>query len=324
MNKKNLKKAVKLFKNKKILVVGDCMMDQWVWGKVNRISPEAPVPVVEVDYYSFTPGGAANVVNNLCALGARVNLIGVVGKDFIGKKLKRELRGKGVETKGIIEDGHRPTTLKTRIVAHSQQLVRADYEKTDALSKTVIDHIIRAADGHMCHFDAVIVSDYAKGVVCEEFINALLKKCKKDKTMVIAGPKPSHIALFQGIDYISLNKHEAALASGISIKDEKSLHKAGEIILNKTKAKSVIITRGEEGMSIFEKGKKTAHIPALASQVYDVSGAGDTVISVFTLAVASGAEAENAAVIANYAASIVVKKVGTATVTTDELLEVLT
>lgn len=323
MNINKLKNIVKSFKNHKILVIGDCMMDQWVWGKVNRISPEAPVPVVEVDYYSFTPGGAANVVNNLCVLGAKVNLAGVVGKDFIGKRLKRELRNNGVDIKAILEDGAKPTTLKTRIVAHNQQVVRADYEKIENLSKTTIDHLLKIIDGHLDGFDAVLFSDYAKGVICREFVEKILKRCKDKKVKVIAGPKPANINLFKEADYISLNKSEAEAASGIKIKDEKTLIKAGGEILNKTKAKSIIITRGEEGMSIFDGHKKPIHISALASQVYDVSGAGDTVISVFTLAIASGAGAEDAALLANYAASIVVKKVGTATVTTDELMDVL-
>lgn len=323
MNTKKLKNIVKSFKNHKILVIGDCMMDQWVWGKVNRISPEAPVPVVEVDYYSFTPGGAANVVNNLCSLGAKVSLAGIVGKDFVGKKLKRELRNKGVDVKSIVEDKTRPTTLKTRIVAHNQQVVRADYEKIENLSKTTVDYLLRVIDGHLDAFDAVLFSDYAKGVICEDFVEKVLKRCKDNNVKIIAGPKPANINLFKEVNYISLNKSEAEAASGIKIKDEKTLIQSGEEILNKTKAKSVIITRGEEGMSIFEKNKKPVHISALASQVYDVSGAGDTVLSVFALAIASGAGTEDAAALANYAASIVVKKIGTATVTIDELLEVL-
>ncbi|MFH1454336.1 MAG: D-glycero-beta-D-manno-heptose-7-phosphate kinase [Armatimonadota bacterium] len=323
MDKKKLKNILSSFKTLKVLVIGDCMMDYWVWGTVNRISPEAPVPVVEVDSYSFTPGGAANVVNNLCALGAKVSLSGVIGKDFIGKLLKKDLRAKGVDVKGIVEDKGRPTTLKTRIVAHNQQVVRTDYEKIAAVPKNTIDQLLVKIDGNIKSYDAVLISDYAKGMLCKEFVDELISKCRKSKVKIIAGPKPVNIDLFKDADCISLNKSEAASASGITIKDEKSLFKAGQALLDRTCAGAIIITRGEEGMSIFEKGKKPVHVPALASQVYDVSGAGDTVVSVFSLAVASGASVKDAAVLSNYAASIVVRKVGTATVTTDELKEVL-
>ncbi|MBI2252401.1 MAG: D-glycero-beta-D-manno-heptose-7-phosphate kinase [Armatimonadetes bacterium] len=318
-----LKKVISNFHKKRILVLGDLMMDHWVWGKVNRISPEAPVPIVEVDNYSYTPGGAANVVNNLCSLGAKVSLIGVVGKDFIGKKLKRDLKFQGVDVKGIFYASDRPTTLKTRIIAHSQQVVRADYEKKERLSKEIIKTLIHHIAGDLKNYDALLISDYNKGVINADLLGEVLNLSRQYALKVIAGPKPENLKYFTGINLITLNQKEASLAVGFELKKEKDLIQAGEKILKDLNLESILITRGESGMSLFERGGKIYHVPALASEVYDVSGAGDTAISVLTLALTCGASFYQATLLSNQAAAIVVKKVGTAVVTALELEEVL-
>lgn len=318
-----LKKVINNFCKKRILVLGDLMMDHWVWGKVNRISPEAPVPIVEVDSYSYTPGGAANVVNNLCSLGAKVSLIGIVGKDFIGKKLKRDLKTQGVDVKGIFYDSNRPTTLKTRIIAHSQQVVRADYEKKERLSKEIIKTLIHHIDGDLKNYDALLISDYNKGVINADLLSEVLNLSRQYALKVIAGPKPENLKYFTGINLITLNQKEASLAVGFELKKEKDLIQAGEKILRDLNLEGILITRGESGMSLFERDGKVYHVPALASEVYDVSGAGDTALSVLTLALISGASFYQATLLSNQAAAIVVKKVGTAVVTAKELEEVL-
>lgn len=317
-----IKQTISKFKDTSILVLGDCMMDQWVWGKVKRISPEAPVPVVDVDYYTYTPGGAANVVNNLRALGANVSLVGIIGKDFIGNRLKRDLRNKGVEVKGIITDSTRPTTLKTRIVAHNQQVVRADYEKKDGISKNVVKELLKFLEKSQ-DFDCLLISDYNKGMISEDFMKKVIPLFLEKQIKIIAGPKPENISFFKNITVVTLNQREASQACGFEIKDAETLCLAGEKILIDLKSGAVLITRGEEGMSLFDEDGQIHHIPALSSQVYDVSGAGDTVISVLALALSCGSNLLDATILSNYAAAIVVKKVGTATVTTQELVSAI-
>lgn len=313
-------KIIESFKNKHILVVGDCMLDEWLWGKVRRISPEAPVPVVEVSYRTFTPGGAANVANNLSSLGATVTMAGVVGKDEAGRKLKDELKEKGIKTTGLIEDPGRPTTLKTRIIAHSQQVVRADHESNEKLSTEVQKKFIAHIHESMNHFDAIIFSDYNKGIISKDLIKSILEETKGKNIIVTAGPKPENIGYFHGIDIVALNELEAGLATGITIENGESLCSAGEAIIQDLACKGVLITRGEHGMSIFTKTGEIHHVPSIASEVYDVSGAGDTVISVLTLAHAAGASIFDSAILSNHAAAVVVKKVGTATLTPEELI----
>jgi len=314
------KKTINDFKNKTVLVLGDLMIDQWVWGKVTRISPEAPVPVVDVDSYTFTPGGAANVVNNLRALGAKVILAGMVGRDYMGQKLKRDLKHKGVDVKGVLVDHARPTTIKTRIVAHSQQVVRADYEKKGRIPETINKDLIKYLKSENIKPDCLLISDYNKGVVNQTILSEVIPNYKKRNIRIIAGPKPANINLFKDVNIIALNQGEASQSSGVDIHDEKSLKNAGEKLLKMLDADAVLITRGEKGMCMFDKKGKINNIDAIASQVYDVSGAGDTVISVFSLAVSSGAKLLEATILSNIAAAIVVKKIGTATVNTQELI----
>ena len=307
------------FKKGTVLVIGDLVMDHFIWGKVRRISPEAPVPVVEVNSESLMLGGAANVVNNIHSLGGRVLVCGVIGKDDAGKKLVHELKQKGIPSDGVIVEGDRPTSVKTRIIAHSQQVVRFDREKRDKIHldamKAIIDHTKKKVGS----VDAIVISDYAKGVISEELVEEVINIARKNNKPVAVDPKVSHFDFYKNVSIITPNNDEASQASGIDIEDDASLLRAGEVLLNKLGSDAILITRGEHGMSLFENNGEITHIPTVAKEVYDVSGAGDTVIGTVALAIASGASFKEAAVISNFAAGIVVGKVGTATVTPEEL-----
>jgi D-glycero-beta-D-manno-heptose-7-phosphate kinase len=310
------------FSRQKILVVGDCMLDEWIWGKVKRISPEAPVPVVEVLNRNYTPGGAANVVSNIRTLGAQAKILGVVGEDESAKILKRLLRKEGVDICGLVTDPSRPTTTKTRIIAHSQQVCRTDFEKKHTLAKDILSQILQKVM-ESSDYQAILVSDYGKGVVCEELNTALAEAAGKKKILLIGGPKPDNILSFKGFDLISLNESEASSASNINIENGDSINNVGEWLFSNLNCKALLITRGASGMSFFNNKGDIQHIPAYASQVYDVSGAGDTVIAVLTLALACGADLRTSIILSNYAASVVVRKVGTATLTPEELREAI-
>jgi D-beta-D-heptose 7-phosphate kinase/D-beta-D-heptose 1-phosphate adenosyltransferase len=312
-------KILKEFKEKKILIIGDLILDHYIWGKVNRISPEAPVPVVEVTNEDFLLGGASNVANNIMALGGNPTIVGVIGNDRAGEVLINLLDKKGIQCKGIFRCS-RPTTVKTRVIAHNQQVVRFDKEDKNKIEgkilKETLGYIREAIPDH----DAVIISDYKKGVVSFELIREVLKASKPHHIFVSVDPKVGHFHLYKNVSLITPNITEASIASGIIIEDEKSLIHAGMTLLKKLSCDAVLITRGEHGMSLFEKNK-VAHIPTVTRDIYDVTGAGDTVIAVFTLAHAVGASMEEAAVIANHAAGIVVGKIGTAVATTGEILK---
>ena len=307
------------FKKASVLVIGDLVMDHFVWGKVRRISPEAPVPVVEVSSESFMLGGAANVVNNIHSLGGKVLVCGVVGRDEMGKKLIHELRLKGISSDGVIVEDGRPTSVKTRVIAHSQQVVRFDREKKEKVHlgtvKTIMDYVSKKINS----FDSIIISDYAKGVISEELVEEVIALAKKKDKPIAVDPKVGHFDFYKYATIVTPNNDEASKASGIEIENEASLLRAGEVLLNKLGSDAVLITKGEHGMSLFENNGEITHIPTVAKEVYDVSGAGDTVIGTVALSMASGASLKEAAVISNFAAGIVVGKIGTATVTPKEL-----
>ena len=307
------------FKKASVLVIGDLVMDHFVWGKVRRISPEAPVPVVEVSSESFMLGGAANVVNNIHSLGGKVLVCGVVGRDEMGKKLIHELRLKGISSDGVIVEDGRPTSVKTRVIAHSQQVVRFDREKKEKVHldtvKTIMDYVSKKINS----FDSIIISDYAKGVISEELVEEVIALAKKKDKPIAVDPKVGHFDFYKYATIVTPNNDEASMASGIEIENEAGLLRAGEVLLNKLGSDAVLITRGEHGMSLFENNGEITHIPTVAKEVYDVSGAGDTVIGTVALSMASGASLKEAAVISNFAAGIVVGKIGTATVTPKEL-----
>ena len=308
------------FKDAKVLVIGDLILDEFLWGDVSRISPEAPVPVVWVKKESFMPGGASNVANNLSALGASVYLAGIVGDDEHGAILKGELEQKGVNVAGIITDDSRPTILKTRVVAQHQQVVRIDKEHVDPLDPAIVNKLIRYIESIMEEVDAVIIEDYGKGVITSALLSKVVPSAKKHNKIISVDPKEEHFKYYRGISVITPNNHEASRAVGFEIKDDATLVKAGQALLKKLNCRIALITLGENGMAVFQKSKPMKHIPTVAQEVFDVSGAGDTVIASYTLSLAVGADPIMAAHIANCAAGIVVGKVGIAVVTPDELL----
>ena len=305
-------------RDKRVLVVGDVMLDEWVWGSVSRISPEAPVPVVAVDDHSFTLGGAGNVANNLRAIGARVSFAGTVGDDAEGGRVLGLFDEIEVDRSAVIALSDRPTTRKTRIVAHNQQVVRADWESSAPLAASDRARLGALVAGLASQHDAVVLSDYAKGLFSREIVDAA-----NAAAVVTADPKPANLDLFAGVTCVAPNAGEAAAATGIAIKDDASLERAGTALLERLRCRYVVITRGEKGMALFGSAGERMLIPSVARTVYDVSGAGDTVIAVLTLALAADAPIGLAVQLANFAAGAVVAKLGTATASPAEILELV-
>lgn len=308
------------FSRKKIIVIGDLLLDQFLWGEVSRISPEAPVPVVWVKKEGFMPGGACNVANNLARLGADVSLVGVVGKDEKAEILKDKLREQGICIKGVISDKHRPTILKTRVIAHHQQVVRIDREDLSHISGRLLSRARDYLKENIKSCDGIIIEDYGKGVITPSLLKMAVPLAKRHNKVIAVDPKEDHFSYYKGVSVVTPNHHEAGGAVGFSLDSDKALLEAGNRLLKKLKAHVVLITLGEKGMMVFERGKKPRKIPTVAQEVFDVSGAGDTVIAVYTLSAISGASPIIAARIANCAAGIVVGKIGVAVVEKEELL----
>ncbi len=323
MNYQRARQIVSKFSDLRIVALGDLMLDEFIWGEVRRISPEAPVPVVEVKRETWHPGGAGNVVSNLLELSARAIPVGVVGDDEAAKMLRDRFAERKAETDGIITDSSRPTTRKTRVVAHSQQMVRADREDRSPVSNAIEDRVVTAFSRALSEADAVIVSDYDKGLLTPRVLRAVIESAQSQGRIICLDPKIRNFAHYREVDVITPNQSEAERASGVEITDESSLVAAARRIRDLLSCKNVLITRGEHGMSMLGAEGETTHIPTVAREVYDVTGAGDTVIAALTLALASGANLNEAAIIANHAAGVVVGKVGTAAVSRDELLTAL-
>ncbi|MEE4263298.1 MAG: D-glycero-beta-D-manno-heptose-7-phosphate kinase [Desulfobacteraceae bacterium] len=306
-----------------LLVIGDLMIDEYVWGKVDRISPEAPVQVVAVKTEDYTLGGSGNVVNNLVALGARVTVLGVVGEGSNGKLLCDQLDAIGADTRGIIQEPGRHTTKKTRIIAEHQQVLRIDRETKKEISPATAKNIIRIAEKAIPNVDVILISDYGKGLINRSMIKRLVQIAKTHNKPVIADPKGLDFTKYAGVNLLTPNKKEASLASGREITDARTLAEVGKILLDKCGMEKLLITCGKDGMVLFEKDLKPFKIGTKAQEIYDVSGAGDTVVAVLGLAIAAGQSFKKAVSLANTAAGIVVGKVGTATVTQKELSEAL-
>ena len=315
------KRVIAGFSRARVLVIGDLILDQFIWGDVSRISPEAPVPVVWVKRESFMPGGASNVANNLRSLGAEVHVVGVIGDDEHGAILRGELDQKGMITRGIISDGSRPTILKTRVVAQHQQVVRIDREKLDHLDGNVLDRMTAYVREVIDDVDAIIIEDYGKGLITSELLKKIVPLARRKQKILAVDPKEEHFNYYKGATVITPNNHEAARAVGFAIKDADSLQKAGERLLRKLDCAIALITLGENGMAVFQKGRPMRQIPTVAQEVFDVSGAGDTVIASYTLSMVAGADPVQAAYIANCAAGIVVGKIGIAVVEQGELVK---
>lgn len=320
---KYLAKYISEFNKATVLVIGDIIADHYIWGKVERISPEAPVPIVDVQRESFMPGGAGNVANNIISLGGMVKICGVVGKDDMGRWITDRLRADGVNTDGIVIEEGRPTSKKTRVVAHSQHVVRFDHESRGDISSQSQDLILEYIRTHINDIKVVVLSDYAKGVITRNLVKNVLQLALEYNMCIVVDPKLKHFDYYTGATVITPNTSEASLASGLTITDNESLSRAGNILLNQSNAEAVLITRSEHGMSLFEKSGDITHIPAVAREVYDVTGAGDTVVSTLALSLAAGASLKNAARLANYAGGIVVGIVGTATVQQGQLISAI-
>ncbi|MDR2398985.1 MAG: D-glycero-beta-D-manno-heptose-7-phosphate kinase [Endomicrobium sp.] len=319
-----LLKLISLFKKQTILVVGDTMVDKFIWGKVKRISPEAPVPVVEVNKETEVLGGAANVASNITALDARAFIVSAIGEDTTGKTLIEMLSEKNISSEYLVCSLHRPTIIKTRIIAASQQVVRVDKEIRGTFEKSTELKIIKNIENAMPKVNAVIISDYGKGVICHSVLKKTISLARKYKIPVTVDPKIDHFKKYKKITTMTPNEKEAIEGmEAKNIKTDEDIEGLGKKILKTLNSESVVITRGEKGMTLIEPNNKITNIPTRAKEVYDVTGAGDTVISTMTLALAAKADLLSAAEIANFAAGIVVGKIGTATTNAKELEQVI-
>jgi len=295
------------------------MLDEFIWGDVSRISPEAPVPVVLEKRHSFMPGGASNVANNIASLGGEVFLCGMVGSDEEGQRLRSLLRRQGVRLPFVLADRTRPTILKTRVVAYQQQVVRIDRESPEPLSSAVMRRILSSIRKAIRKVDAVVIEDYGKGVITPQLIKEVIALSKKYSRILIVDPKEDHLEHYRGVTMITPNQKEAYGAIGETYTDRVPLQKVGRELLKRLRCKGVLITLGEGGMVLFERGGKMTEIPTITQEVFDVSGAGDTVIATFASAFSAGASMIDAAILSNAAAGIVVGKVGISAVTAREL-----
>jgi D-beta-D-heptose 7-phosphate kinase/D-beta-D-heptose 1-phosphate adenosyltransferase len=318
-----LRALVRRFARVRVLVLGDLMLDRFVWGEVRRISPEAPVPVVRVTAEETRAGGAGNVVTNVAALGGRVGAAGIVGADGAGTKLLDALRRVGADTAAVLRARRHATIEKTRIIAHHQQVVRLDHERPDGLGTALQRRLIERVLARLPRADVLVVSDYGKGAVGPELLARLAAVHEQRPFTWVVDPKGVNFGHYRRASLVKPNLGEAAVAAGVEIKDEASLRQAGRILLERWQAEAVLISRSEEGMTLFRPGGKAHTFPTAAREVFDVTGAGDTVVATCALALGAGGSLEDATLLANHAAGIVVGKVGTATVNARELVAAL-
>jgi len=308
------------FAGRRLMVLGDLMLDRYLWGRVERISPEAPVPVVDIERESWSLGGAGNVAANLCALGAEAMLAGVVGDDADGLALLRALDERGVDTRLVVRDPDRPTTVKTRVIAHAQQVVRYDREVRTEVGGEPLHALRGSIERELRWCEGMVVSDYGKGVIVPALLDPVLEGARGRGIHVSVDPKESHIDAYRGVSILTPNQHEAGGIMGRRIRDDESLMAVGWGLRERVDAAAVLVTRGAQGMSLFERGGRYTHLPTAARDVYDVTGAGDTVVSVVALGLAAGADYPGACLLANHAAGVVIREVGTATCTPEALL----
>lgn len=323
IDKKRSDALINGFRQKTILVLGDLMLDEYLFGQVSRISPEAPVPVVEVSHEKLLLGGAANVSWNISSLGGIAIPVGVVGRDRARNIMMKEFKNRKILSDGIVEEKGRHTTIKTRIVAHHQQVVRVDREHRQDLSPASEAKVIARLKKLIPAADAVLIEDYNKGLITDRVLKAALDLCRKHKKIVTVDPKFNHFLDFHGVTLFKPNVLETERALGMKIAGPPDMLKAGKMLMAKLKTKAVLITAGDKGMYLITGENKNEHIPTMAKEVYDVSGAGDTVIAVLTLALAAGASFIEAAILANHAAGVEVSKFGVAAVSVNELKEAL-
>ncbi|KPJ59473.1 MAG: hypothetical protein AMJ46_11205 [Latescibacteria bacterium DG_63] len=316
-----LKRITDRFKDQSVLVVGDLMLDRYLWGGVSRISPEAPVPVVELSGETTRLGGAANVASNIVSLGGTAKIAGVVGDDEQGRQLLSELGKYGISSDSVLVDPGRPTSVKTRIIAHSQQVVRTDLESRVDLSAQLGKRLIERITRDVCRSNVVIISDYGKGVLTDAVLRAAVREARDKHIPICVDPKETRLLSYVNVNVITPNQHEAGFAYGRKILDDATLEEVGWGLSKKLGCDGVLITRGEKGMSLFEKGRECTHFPTVAREVFDVTGAGDTVVTAFALSLAAGASLKQAASISNHAAGVVIRELGTATATVRALID---
>jgi D-beta-D-heptose 7-phosphate kinase/D-beta-D-heptose 1-phosphate adenosyltransferase len=319
MTKNRISKLLRNFPRSRIIVLGDIMLDRYLWGNVDRISPEAPVPVVHIQRESTNLGGAANVAANVSSLGANVTLLGVIGDDMMADVFRENLTGAGLKTNGLLSDKERPTTVKTRIVAHNQQVVRIDRESVQEIGFSIVEQILSKVAKLVKNADGLIISDYGKGVITHDLLASLIPLARKAGVFIAVDPKEVHFMNYREVSVITPNHHEAGFISGKKITSDAILADVGWNLMDLLSLESLLITRGEKGMTLFEKDRKLTHIPARAKTVYDVTGAGDTVIATLTVARSAGADMHEAAIFANSAAGLAVAQFGTARITRGEL-----
>jgi len=314
------RRLVDAFKDKSIMVVGDLMVDEYVWGEVSRVSQEAPVPIVLINERSFRLGGACNVANNIAALGATAFPLGLVGDDYRAGLLRGMLLDHGIPVDGLIHDPRRSTTAKTRIIARGQQIVRYDEESTEEVQGDLKAKILRFAQKNIANVDAVIIEDYGKGVICPELTSEILDIARDNGKIIAVDPKDEHFLLYKDVTVMTPNIHEVATFWGKTIRTFDELKTAGGKLLHDTQSEAILVTRGEQGMLLMSKEGDLVSIDTVAREVFDVTGAGDTVIAVLTVALCAGASMERAARLANYAAGVVVTEIGAATVSAGDLI----
>ena len=309
-NKQRLEKLYSSFAGKRIAIVGDLMLDRYYWGSVERISPEAPVPVVEVESESSRLGGAANVANNIASLGGVPMMIGVIGSDDGGMLLKKIIEDNGFPTNGLVVDSSRPTTVKSRVIAHHQHVVRIDHETKQEITAQVAEKLLNALRKEIHTLDGIILQDYNKGVLVKDLIRETISLAKKNQKTVAVDPKFNNFFEYKNVTVFKPNRKETEEALSCRLNDWESIDRAGKELLHRTEAENVLLTLGEQGMSLFESGDKVTHIPTRAIKVSDVSGAGDTVVSTLTMVLAAGGDIKEAATLANFAGGIVCGEVG--------------
>lgn len=322
MDKGRLNSILGLFQGRSVLVIGDCMLDEYLWGRVSRISPEAPVQVVEQLENTYAAGGASNVAANIVAMDGVASIVAVVGEDAWGEQLRRELEGQGVRSAGIVTDPSRPTTVKTRIMAHSQQVLRVDREDRAPLSDAAAAQLVERVREELPSMDAVLFSDYTKGVLTPAVISQVSQLAADAGKPIFANPKPSTLPLYQGLTYVQLNQSEAEAATGMSLRDLSAVDEAGERLCQLCEAQAVMITLGGRGLALFQRGRPHHHVPVVSPEVYDACGCGDTTIAAATMARAAGADWAEAAMVANLAGNAKVRKLGVVPVTRKEIEEV--
>jgi len=314
---------VQAFQGRRALILGDLMLDRYWWGRVDRISPEAPVPVVRKQRSTIAPGGAANVAANIAALGGEPLLLGMIGADSTGQEFRTALLERGLNVDLLMVDNDRATTVKTRIIAHNQHVVRVDEENTQPISSSLLQQVVDRVNSLLPSCDVVILSDYAKGFLIPELLREVIRNASQKNCRTVVDPKGGDYSRYDGAYVLTPNRMEALIAAGFPPTQKDSSPAAAARLLEALRIEAVLVTEGDEGMTLYDRSRNPRHVPALARTVYDVTGAGDTVIATLSLSLAAGASLWTAAQLANVAAGLAVEQIGTTAVTSHSLRQAL-